>query len=56
MIAKQETQKPQVQPQPKRKTGGFKKFLSVIFVQDWGLKVLSLVFATIVWVLFKISV
>ena len=46
------------QPVTKQKhnNGRFKAAMKVLFVEDWGLKIMALVFAAAVWVLFKVQV
>ena len=39
----------------KKKKGFFKKLMLLIFVEDWGIKAAALLFAAVVWILFKVS-
>ncbi len=40
----------------KNKSSRFKSVLKVIFVEDWGLKIMAAAFAVAVWIIFKASV
>ena len=44
-----------VKKQDKQKKRPFRRFTRVVFVEDWGLKILALLFAAAVWVIFKAS-
>ena len=46
---------PESKAPAKRKRHPFKRLMRIVFVEDWGLKILALVFAAAVWIIFKAS-
>ena len=43
----------EVKKPEKRENKPFKRFMRLLFVESWGLKILALLFAAAVWIIFK---
>ena len=56
MKQKLEIKRTQSPVKQKHNNGRFKAAMKVLFVEDWGLKIMALAFAVAVWVLFKVQI